>query len=186
MFEDAMARIESCFKRPEPVRQSTPEQMAAAREAAKRVVTHDGLPPGQRLVNGRPYTFNLNMSGQAQAQAERDADPIKPTAETVAYINSQVCMDYNAKLKAQGAEAVRLAEKIAKARRKADEAATFSQHRLAEAMHHIAAERRDHFFQITTWGHDSGLTIRRQALGQYLATLRLQARRSRMEAKAAA
>lgn len=151
MFADAMARIDATFKRGEPVRQSTPAQMAAAREAA-----------GHRTAE------------------------IHPTAETVAYINSQVCMDYNAKRRAQGAEAVRIGEKIAKARRFAAAAATFSKHRLAEAMHHIATERRDHLFQVTTWGHDSGLTIRREALGQYLATLRMQARRSRQEAKAAA
>jgi hypothetical protein len=63
-LEDALANIDAHFRRPAPLARSTPEQMAAARAAARRVTLHDGLPPGYRMVAGEPWCFGTSARSE--------------------------------------------------------------------------------------------------------------------------
>jgi len=63
-LEAALAAIEHRAPKA-PLVRSTPEQMAAARAAARKITRHDGLLAGERLVNGEVYVFNADA---------RDAD----------------------------------------------------------------------------------------------------------------
>lgn len=110
------------------------------------------------------------------------------TSETAAYLNSRVCIDYNAARAAKAAEAVRLQKMFERACAAILRArfGTFGADRVARARLHIAAERRDHFFQLQCWGYDAGLVERRAAVVAYVQFLREQARRSRAERRKAA
>jgi len=48
----------------QPVAKSTPEQMAAARAAARKVIRHDGLEPGYRMVAGEPWCFGTSARSE--------------------------------------------------------------------------------------------------------------------------
>lgn len=58
-LEAALAAVERRAPKA-PLPRSTPQQMAAARAAARRVTLHDGLPPGYRLVAGEPWCFGTS------------------------------------------------------------------------------------------------------------------------------
>jgi hypothetical protein len=72
-LEAALASPGQGFARRAPVAKSTPEQMAFARAEAARVVTHDGLRPGERMVAGRVYVFNANSLGRYLAETAAQA-----------------------------------------------------------------------------------------------------------------
>lgn len=110
------------------------------------------------------------------------------TAETRAYLNSPESIAYNARMAAKGAEAVRLQRMFERASTAILEArsGTFGADRVARARLHIAAERRDAFFQICCWGYDANRVERRAAVVKYVQFLRMQAKRSRAERRAAA
>lgn len=57
-LEAALSALDT--PRPRPLVRSTPEQMAAARAAARKVIIHDGLSPGYRLINGEPWCFGTS------------------------------------------------------------------------------------------------------------------------------
>ena len=63
-LEAALAAVEHRAPKA-PLPRSTPQQMAAARAAARAVTRHDGLMAGERLVNGEVYVFDADA---------RDAD----------------------------------------------------------------------------------------------------------------
>lgn len=68
----------------QPVAKSTPEQMAAARAAARAAayatVRHDGLMAGERLVNGEVYVFNAD-SRDADIEASLASRALQMAAE---------------------------------------------------------------------------------------------------------
>jgi len=63
-LEAALATMDAPRAPRQPVAKSTPEQMAAARAAARKVIRHDGLEPGYRMVAGEPWRFGTSARSE--------------------------------------------------------------------------------------------------------------------------
>ena len=63
-LSDALATLDAPRAPRQPVARSTPEQMAAARAAARQIIRHDGLEPGYRMVAGEPWGFGTSARSE--------------------------------------------------------------------------------------------------------------------------